>query len=115
LQFHGHVVARGNVSPTLKDEYELMPFPRTFSGQIHERSKHQIFASTDPAPLVDGMCGGPVVITGEPRSAAADGPSAEFKLCGLVEGIVPLQHPDRSLCGKAVFVEYPEIVRSALY
>jgi len=64
-----------------------------------QRSQPQVFAF--PArPLLDGMCGGPAVFCG---------PGAE--VVGLLEGVVPADHPQALLRGAAVFVEAAEILR----
>lgn len=46
---------------------------------------------SDNKPLPQGLCGGPVI-------------NADGKVCGVVEGIVPMNHPDPTLAGAAAFI-----------
>lgn len=76
--------------------------PRLSKGGVIGKTSHQIFAKTNPV-LVDGMCGGPVCI---PRPL---GDINRAVVCGLVEGIVPVNHPSELVRSSAVFVENGDI------
>ena len=112
------------------------PIPMRSFGQIQGRSQAQVFCRTTKT-LTDGMCGGPVLIntnnnnldnnldnntdpnniSKKKRSAVSttneysqEHIEADSVLCvGMTEGIVPVEHADRSLQGLAVFVESPDI------
>ncbi|KAJ1439300.1 hypothetical protein B484DRAFT_444095, partial [Ochromonadaceae sp. CCMP2298] len=188
LQFHGHEVTRplgdsffdplgtsaggaggegldggvagGSLGAYSEAEDDRLCIPRIIAGTVQGRTQKQIFASTLPLVLPDGMCGGPVCIPrpsvsgtsgvgagggggggkrrGVPVSAVSNAKgmgSGKFRgtaemglggsgsgegsgdgeapgllvVCGLVEGIVPAEHPVVELRGSAVFVEGPEI------
>lgn len=87
LSFHGHEVI-GEVSNEFD---ERKPYPYNCQGVFINRTKLQSFART-PEPLTLGMCGGPVL-------------NKSNKVVGLLEGIVPVDHPSADLRGLAVFVE----------
>ena len=59
-------------------------------GQLSFHTNDRFFAST-PKPLPEGLCGAPVLDT--------DG-----DLCGVVEGIVPVNHANKNLAGSAAFI-----------
>ena len=84
---------------------------------------HQNFARTE-RPLTDGMCGGPVLVrktlsnvrgTAAATAAGAGesyaGTTPRDFICGMVEGIVPLHHPDPSLRGLASYIDSAEITK----
>ncbi len=71
-------------------------------GSILGKTAHQIFAKTNPV-LVDGMCGGPVCLSKSLEE------SSNKIVCGLIEGIVPPDHPSQLVRNAAVFVENGEI------
>jgi len=58
-----------------------------------------IFASTDrylaetKTPLPEGICGGPVI-------------DNDGKVCGVVEGVVPMDHKEAEIVGAASFIPY---------
>jgi hypothetical protein len=104
LEFHGHeVVGKGiqNQDGFAVDDRKVIP--RLSKGEIIGKTSHQIFAKTTPI-LVDGMCGGPVCI---PSSKV--GAVTKAVVCGLVEGIVPANHPSEIVRNSAVFVENGDI------
>lgn len=72
--------------------------PYTASGSLILFSPNRYIASTpsddNPAlnkPLPQGLCGGPVFDNND-------------KVCGVVEGIVPLTHSEQNLAGAAAFI-----------
>ena len=77
----------------------------------------QVLAHTTDL-LENGMCGGPVIFPYVP--GLVQGESGLFQgdedrdksavVCGMVEGIVPADHPDEKLAGAAVFVESQDVV-----
>ena len=109
LVFHGHEVANGSENSPTDDRRCL---PRTVPGAIIGRTPHQIFSRTTPT-LVDGMCGGPVLFDGwNGTNKSSEGSEKHMgQTVGMVEGIVPLDHPDLHLRGAAVFVETDQIRR----
>lgn len=66
------------------------------------RTFAQSFSKTSPI-LTDGMCGGPVIMQSN-RSQNIDGLDG-LKICGLIEGIIPIDHDIEELRGLACFVE----------
>lgn len=64
--------------------------PYREEGQLSFHTNDRFFATT-PKPLPEGLCGAPVLDT--------DG-----DLCGVVEGIVPVDHADKRLAGSAAFL-----------
>lgn len=61
------------------------------------------------------MCGGPVIFpyvmgfTAPGHFQGDKDVDTSAVVCGMVEGIVPADHPDESLAGAAVFVESQDI------
>lgn len=138
LTFYGHAVdfpplEQGNFSGNISSsgsgsssngtfegfEDRRVPLPREVSGVMTGRTGAQSFAQTSSV-LVDGMCGGPVVVKGDSGNSSNSGNSSRVgnsnsssvpQLVGLVEGIVPTTFPDEQLQGQAVFVEFPEILQ----
>lgn len=51
------------------------------------------FIATTPKPLPEGLCGGPVF-------------DKDDRVCGIVEGIVPSDHKEKSIAGAASFIPY---------
>jgi len=64
--------------------------PYSTTGELLFGSADRFIAST-PKPLPQGLCGGPVF-------------DSDDTVVGLVEGIVPLDHSDIRISGKAVFI-----------
>lgn len=63
------------------------------------------------------MCGGPVIFPYTPGLQSIQGiyqgdqdRDKSAVVCGMVEGIVPADHPNQSLAGAAVFVESQDIL-----
>eukprot|EP01039_Chlorochromonas_danica_P007690 gene7690-8497_t len=113
LSFCGHVLEDqpGGMFSSSSDasagDIDKLMVPVKVDGNIVGRTAHQVFASTQKV-LQLGMCGGPAAVTLPTKS---DDPS-EFQMpyvAGLLEGIVPANHPDARLRNLAVFVESPEI------
>ena len=94
LIFHGHDV-RGGEGFSNEASDDRKPYPCIVQGQYYNKTLHQSFSKTAPV-LTDGMCGGPVLV-----SSNGD----KSKVCGIVEGIVPTNHPSDDLKGLAVFVD----------
>ena len=67
-----------------------MFIPYSTTGELLFGSADRFIAST-PKPLPQGLCGGPVF-------------DSDDTVVGLVEGIVPLDHSDIRISGKAVFI-----------
>lgn len=70
------------------DTRVFMPYTET--GALISATTERILASTD-APLPEGLCGGPTI-------------DSDGRVCGIVEGIVPKDHPDERLAGAASFI-----------
>ena len=115
LDFYGHNVSGGNKSeghsnfqspsanPKKQENADdRLPVPLRVDGEIVHRTSEQIFCKTSSV-LTDGMCGGPVVMTSEGEDQKAS------RICGMVEGIVPVDHPVEALQGLAVFIESDDI------
>ena len=69
-------------------------------GAYSGRGPSQYFAKTQ-GYVVDGMCGGPVLLRGSQQKANS--------ACGMLEGIVPNSHPIPQLQGLAAFINSVEI------
>ena len=114
LDFYGHNVSGGSARNKSPSNFESpstnsvpvgngddrQPIPQKVNGEIVHRSNEQIFSKT-VSVLTDGMCGGPVVMTSQDEKVS--------RICGMVEGIVPVDHPAESLQGLAVFIESDDI------
>lgn len=101
IEFHGHEVStegvdEGDVNTPAGKDLRLS-LPRSYTGEVLGRSAHQIFCQTQGGVLSQGMCGGPVV-------------GQRGSICGMVEGIVPQEHPESFLRGAAVIIESPDIL-----
>jgi len=110
LEFHGHNVCFSSSGSDSADDNRVS-IPDTVSNrrplaQHIQRSQHQVFAFPE-RPLVDGMCGGPAVLQ---RRAKNSGKKV-VEVVGLLEGVVPADHPQALLRGAAVFVEAGDILR----
>ena len=74
-----------------------------------KRLSQQTFSKTNEL-LKDGMCGGPIILSTtnsiQQNHIIND---KKLKICGLLEGIVPIDYEETSLQGSAVFVESKEI------
>ena len=81
------------------------PVPRIVRGTYHGQTTHQMFAKTHPI-LTYGMCGGPVMTRGVNASAES--------ACGMLEGIIPLEHQNPELRGLASIVGSREIAELLL-
>ena len=109
LNFYGHNVSGNNQdeesnfpsgNPQAGSGDDRQPVPQKVGGEIIHRTKEQIFSQTESV-LTDGMCGGPVLMTSEDEKVS--------RICGMVEGIVPVDHPTEPLRGLAVFIESDDI------
>lgn len=101
IEFHGHEVVTDESSAnadTIEGKDNRLSVPKVYAGEIHGRSAHQTFCSSFGTPLSQGMCGGPVI-------------GSRGSICGMVEGIVPVDHSDESLQGKAVIIESSDILK----
>lgn len=65
-------------------------YPYRETGKLAFHTEDRFFATT-PEPLPEGLCGAPVL-------------DADDDLCGVVEGIVPVDHKDKRLAGSAAFM-----------
>lgn len=100
VEFYGHEVSTDVAdmdvdSPAGKDV--RLSLPRSYSGVVLGRSSHQTFCRTHGGVLSQGMCGGPVV-------------GRRGSICGMVEGVVPPEHPDETLRGSAVIIDSVDIL-----
>ena len=64
--------------------------PYREQGELSFHTDDRFFAST-PKPLPEGLCGAPVL-------------DSDGDLCGVVEGIVPVNHANKRLAGSAAFI-----------
>eukprot|EP01038_Epipyxis_sp_PR26KG_P003973 gene3973-5693_t len=105
VEFYGHeVVGKLSESESLEDVVDnRRAIPRHVKGSIYARTNDQIFASTSPV-LTDGMCGGPVLVKKVNPDKKSYIKTKTF-CAGIIEGIVPMEHPDNNLAGTAAFVE----------
>lgn len=71
-----------------EDNRIFLPYQE--KGILSFHTEDRFFATT-PKPLPQGLCGAPVT-------------DAEGDLCGTVEGIVPIDHKNKSLAGSAAFI-----------
>lgn len=94
LIFHGHDVRGGDEFNNYNSD-DRKPYPCTVNGHYYYKTISQSFSKTEPV-LTDGMCGGPVLYSNN---------GDKSKVCGMVEGIVPTNHPDDGLKGLAVFID----------
>jgi hypothetical protein len=143
LEFHGHDVrlptgeelAQSGPDPEVAKKNHggdnRRPYPFRTHGTYFMPNGKQNFAATD-APLMDGMCGGSVIVrrTALPppdlalidaalpvgRKSAAEKYLPKKMLdksyiVGMTEGIVPQSHPDPNLRGAGAFISAAEIDR----
>jgi hypothetical protein len=74
---------------------ERIFFPFSENGSLIFASPERILASTE-RPLPEGLCGGPAI-------------DLNGGVCGVVEGIVPMNHEDKKMAGAASFIPSPRI------
>lgn len=106
LFFHGHNIEQ---KPVVDMDTRLM-LPHVEKGTFLGRTPapaNQCFVRTENV-LQDGMCGGPVCEDFD-LVPFADGKKSIVR--GLLEGIVPTNHPSAEIAGTGVFVEAGEIRR----
>ena len=75
-------------------------YPKVVVGAFSGRGPVQYFARTQ-GYVVDGMCGGPVLLSAPHLKRNS--------VCGMLEGIVPSNHPIPQLQGLAAFINSREI------
>lgn len=76
-----------------KSEDDIRVFvPYGIKGKLIFASAERFLAKTD-TPLPEGVCGGPVI-------------DSDGKVCGIVEGIVPVDHKEKDMAGAAAFIPY---------
>lgn len=80
-----------------EDEDERIFFPYKDTGSLLYHTEDRFFARTT-SPLPEGLCGAPVT-------------DEDGDLCGIVEGIVPMEHKNENLAGCAAFL--PSFVMKA--
>jgi hypothetical protein len=99
--------------PSSNIQDSTIPIPQVVSGFFYTGSSKQMLAKTSPM-LSYGMCGGPVIFSsGERKFDSKSGFTAEqqktfkksIEVCGLLEGIVPLDDVNKELRGLASFVD----------
>lgn len=101
LTFHGHTVE----AKAITEVDDRLMIPRVESGVMLGRTAKQVLYRTKNV-LVDGMCGGPVCEDFD-HAPFANGHKKIVR--GLLEGIVPANHPSPDIQNAAVFVESGEI------
>lgn len=89
----------------ITDVDDRLMIPRVESGVLMGRTANQVLYRTKNV-LVDGMCGGPVC---EDFDYAPFANGRKKIVRGLLEGIVPANHPSPDIRNAAVFVESGEI------
>lgn len=72
------------------DEDSRMFLPFVENGELAYHTNDRFFALTS-RPLPEGLCGAPVLDTDD-------------ECCGVVEGIVPLDHENKTIAGSAAFL-----------
>lgn len=94
LFFDGFVVHDPNrpdaASEDLKEEDTRVFEPYEEVGTLSFHTNDRFFASTSK-PLPEGLCGAPAL-------------DADGELCGVVEGIVPVDHENQNIAGSAAFL-----------
>lgn len=91
-------------------EDEREPKPLLVYGNFAVATARQYFAKTIPV-LTYGMCGGPVTATSSSTLNANGVKKTTYtsSVCGMLEGIVPLNSVDAEYRGLAAFVDSPVI------
>lgn len=116
LQFHGHDVsmpsslsAAGEINDKqddIEEDDNRMPKPVLVCGHFAISTASQCFAETKSI-LTYGMCGGPVTAKSS-TTISGNGISETFvtsSVCGLLEGIVPLDSANEQYRGLAAIVD----------
>ncbi|CAB9520864.1 expressed unknown protein [Seminavis robusta] len=80
---------------TVEDTRVFEPYQETGTLAFHTNDR---FFATTPHPLPEGLCGAPAI-------------DADGELCGIVEGIVPVDHENTTIAGSAAFL--PSFVLAA--
>ena len=75
--------------------------PYSMKGNLIFASQDRFLARTDE-PLPEGVCGGPVL-------------DDDGRVCGVVEGIVPVDHEEKAMAGAASFIPYFRIKEFVQY
>ena len=76
-----------------KSDEDIRVFvPYNIKGKLMYASPDRFLAKTE-TPLPEGVCGGPVI-------------DSDGRVCGIVEGIVPLDHRVKEMAGAAAFIPY---------
>ena len=87
------------------DTDDRIPVPRVINGKIEVNSPFQSFCRSKTV-LAEGMCGGPVIVDvpmdGHNGASHAKG-GKEF-VYGIVDGIIPVDHPNRALRGLVSYI-----------
>lgn len=122
LQFHGHDVSTPllldaadvtiNEQHDLKELDERLPKPLLVYGHFATSTGSQCFAKTKPI-LTYGMCGGPVFAKSN-TSIRGNGVMKSFatsSVCGMLEGIVPLDSANEQYRGLAAIVDSSVIAK----
>lgn len=89
-RIHDDIESRKLQQNAEEDVRVFMPYKT--KGNLIFASPRRFIAKT-PAPLPEGLCGGPVL-----DDAGC--------VCGIVEGIIPKDHKDKALAGAASFIPY---------
>ena len=93
MEFSGHEirsVSQLGTAPGSEEMDNRLPFPRLINGKFEFTTLVQQFARS-ASVLSQGMCGGPAFV----ESGDANKPF----VYGIVDGIIPMDHPDERLRG----------------
>ena len=92
LTFDGYAVTEADkdIPPEEIEEDNRVFYPLKQAGSLAFHTNDRFFATTD-IPLPEGMCGAPAV-------------DDDGRCCGVVEGIVPVDHENKELAGSAAFM-----------
>lgn len=89
-------------SKSSKEEEDTRVFmPYNVTGELIFASPTRFLASTKD-PLPEGLCGGPTL-------------DSDGRVCGIVEGIVPVDHQDKRIAGAASFLPSPVVTEFLNY
>lgn len=77
-----------NSNKNVDDNRVFLPYRETGKLAFHMRDR---FFATTPVPLPEGLCGGAVL-------------DKDGMVCGIVEGIVDKNHPNKDIAGSAAFM-----------
>ena len=105
-----------NIGPPSQHRHPLSYCRLQVRGSFHSQTLRQKFIKTSPTVLTYGMCGGPCLLqptttntTNTTNTTTKNNP-ADVVVCGLLEGIIPVDHPDAELRGLGSIVDNTQIL-----